>query len=138
MIDKQEFYHGAALIRLLADNRCIRVCGRDFGYEVNDKVFIHFKYSTKVRSPWGFTFNDDEISKLDKMKETHERIMVALICDGDGICALDWYTIFELLGAKSGRLAIKRDFNKQYTIWGAADCLNHKVSNKEWPEGLFK
>jgi hypothetical protein len=59
-IRKQEFYEGAAL-HLLARNGSIRSIRYNPPlFLVNDEVFLLLKYSTKGRSPWGFTFTTDE------------------------------------------------------------------------------
>ncbi|HUE88335.1 MAG TPA: hypothetical protein VMO26_19845 [Vicinamibacterales bacterium] len=74
-IKKQEFYEGAAL-HLLARTGAI-TCSR---YEspffvVNNTVVVHLKYSTKGRSPWGFTFMPDEQALLAQRASRHEVVI---------------------------------------------------------------
>jgi hypothetical protein len=132
MIDKQEFYHGAAITRLLEDPRCERVRPHDFGYVVNEAVFVFLKYSTKGRSPWGFVFSSEEAQRLDGIPT---RVFTGLICGGDGICAVAWEDVKALLGATagSGRIAVRRRFNEQYGVSGPAAELKGKVPVKAWP-----
>jgi hypothetical protein len=136
MIDKQEFYHGAAITRLLEDPRCERVRRQDFGYSVNEGVFVFLKYSTKGRSPWGFVFSGEEARKLNGLSA---RIFTGLICGGDGICAVAWEDVRTLLGEMDGsaRIAVRRRFNEQYGVSGPAAELKGKVPVKAWPSLVF-
>jgi hypothetical protein len=90
MLDKSEYYHGAALVRLMEDKRCTALRKLGFlGYVANDYTFIFLKYTTKGRSPWGFTFDEEDINRCLQMKEVHQRIILGLICDGDDICTVN-------------------------------------------------
>jgi hypothetical protein len=40
MIDKQEFYHGAAILRVVEDSRCQSVNRHNGGFIVNDQAFV--------------------------------------------------------------------------------------------------
>jgi hypothetical protein len=74
-IRKQEFYEGAAL-HLLARNGSIRSIRYNPPlFLVNDEVFLLLKYSTKGRSPWGFTFTTDE-QRLLVRTCTHTRCLI--------------------------------------------------------------
>jgi len=136
MIEKQEFYHGAALTRLLEDPRCERIRRQDFGYIVNESVFVFVKYSTKGRSPWGFVFSGEEARKLNEISGL---VFIGLICGGDGICAVAWGDIKALLGetAGSARIAVRRRFNEQYGVSGPVAELKGKVPVKAWPALVF-
>jgi hypothetical protein len=136
MIDKQEFYHGAAITRLLEDPRCEQLRRRDFGYAVNEGIFVFLKYSTKGRSPWGFVFSGEEARKL---KGISGRVFIGLICGGDGICAVQWEDVRSLLGEVEGsaRIAVRRRFNEQYGVSGPAAEFKGKVPVKAWPSLVF-
>ena len=137
MIDKQEFYHGVAIIRLLEDGHCQKVRKHDFGYTVNDEVFVFLKYSTKSRSPWRFTFRSDEVERLNSLASSFRRIALALICGGDGICAISWRKAVELLGNDAGWISARRNFNEQYGVAGPNGKLDGKISLREWPLIIF-
>jgi hypothetical protein len=47
MIDKQEFYHDAAVLKLIADPRFRTILPQEGGYVVNGKPFVLIKYSTQ-------------------------------------------------------------------------------------------
>lgn len=137
MINRQEFYHGVAIIRLLEDERCRRIRKHDFGYVVNDEVFLFPKYSTKSRSPWRFGFSDDEVKRLNFMASQYRKIIVPLICGGDGICAITWRDASDILGNNVGWISARRNFNEQYGVTGLAGKLRGKVSLNEWPVIAF-
>jgi hypothetical protein len=138
MIDKREFYHGVALIRLLEDARCQRVQKRDFGYDVNGKTFIFLKYSTKSRSPWRFSFSRDETERLNSRAGSFRKIVIVLVCGGDGICAITWREAAELLGNDAGWISARRNFNEQYGVAGPRGKLEGKVPLGQWPSIVFE
>jgi hypothetical protein len=59
-IRKQEFYEGAALHLLARQGAIERLRYELPQFIVNESLRLHIKYSTKNRSPWGFTFVPDE------------------------------------------------------------------------------
>jgi hypothetical protein len=138
MIDKQEYYHGAAIIRLLEDERCQKLRQHNLGYMVNDESFIFLKYSTKSRSPWRFSFSSDEIERLNSLADSFKKIILALICGGDGICAISWQEATGLLTNDAGWISAKRNFNEQYAVAGSQGKLKGKVSLREWPAIVFR
>lgn len=138
MIDKQEYYHGVAIIRLLDDSRCHSVTKHDFGYLVNEDKFIFLRYSTKARSPWRFSFSKNEIAQINHLSQTYSKIIVVLICGGDGICAVDWEDSKLIVGEISSWIAIRRNFNKCYGVSGPLGKLKKKVSLQKWPLILFE
>src|ERR1039458_7893664 len=102
MIDKQEFYHGAALIRVIDDRRCQSITKSDLGFVVNGNAFIYLKYRTKGRTPWRFQFGNDEVVYLNSVADKYPRILIAFICGGDGICGVTWLQAVELLANGPG------------------------------------
>lgn len=138
MIDKFEFYHGAALVRVMDDRRCKAVSKHGLlGYVVNQEIFVLLKYTAKSRSPWGFTFDLEDILRCVEMKAKYSRLVVGLICAGDGICALEWAEVDKLLNQTPGRIAAGRKHNESYAVWGTAGEWKRKISLKRWPELLF-
>lgn len=137
MIDKQEFYHGAAIIKLLEDGRCTNIKKRDCGFVINNEIFIFLKYRTKSRSPWNFNFDSVDIERIRSCARNFRKIIIALICGGDGICPLLWQNAEKILGGKAGWISARRNFNQQYGVEGSECSLKGKVSLKEWPEIVF-
>lgn len=138
MIDKQEFYWGAAVVRLLEHPRFSAIRKHEYGYLVNSSVFVFLKYSTKARSPWGFSFTNDELPRLVSLASQYERIVLGLICGGDGICAVDWKRLSPLLGDKPGWISVRRNFNERYGVSGPAGGLDRKVPLQGWPLVVFE
>jgi len=139
MLDKSEYYHGAAIIRLMGDARCLAVKKRGFlGYVVNDEIFVFLKYTTKARSPWGFSFNKEDVDHLFTIEQEYKSVVLGLVCGGDGVCALHWSEAKELLGGKPGRIATGRKHNQCYAVWGTKGTWKRKIPLGRWPLLLFE
>jgi hypothetical protein len=137
MIEKLEFYHGAAVIRLIEDKRCNNVRKVESGYLVNDERAVFLKYTTKAHSPWRFTVSGDDLARYDVTAHQFETCVLALVCGGDGVCSLTWGEARELLGGSPGWLAAKRSFNGCYAINGHTGTLKRKVPLNQWPGIVF-
>jgi hypothetical protein len=138
MIDKQEYYHGAAIIRLFEDGRFNTIAKHTLGYIVNSKVLILLKYSTKSRTPWRFTFTLDEMVQIENYIKQNDRIVIALVCGGDGVCAIHAKELFNILGDNPGWISVKRNFNEQYGVAGHYGRLERKISFQRWPSIIFE
>lgn len=134
MIDKQDFYHGTVLSRLIEDRRCRYISKKDDLYIVNNTSYIYLKYSTKSRSPWTFTFKRIEIEKIERISD---RITIALICGGDGICAIRLSELKRIFNNNVGCISVKRNFHKQYGVSGPIDKLDDKISLSRINELVF-
>jgi hypothetical protein len=137
MIDKQEFYHGAALIRLLNDPRCKSLTRHQMGYCVNGAVFVLLKYTTKHRSPWRYTFTDEEINQIHESAGRFVETIIVFINAGDGISALSLEELDTVLGPSIGWISMARKFNEQYAVSGSRGSLKHKISLTRWPALVF-
>lgn len=138
-MDKFEYYHGAAVIRLLENEKCKAVKKRGLlGYVVNESIFVFVKYTTKARTPWGFTFDQEDVYRCCKMAEEYDKLYVALVCGGDGVCALKWREAERLLDGKPGRISAGRRHNESYAVKGSEEKLKGKVSVNRWPRLLFE
>jgi hypothetical protein len=138
MIDRQDFYHGAALLKLVVDPRCKNVRPIHSGYLVNGKTFVLVKYSTRHNSPWRFTVTEDECSLLTGASTVPRNGYIVLVCGGDGFCAISWNKAKVLLGEIAGWLSAKRRFNGSYTVSGPCGTLNRKVPLNQWPMILIE
>lgn len=138
MIDKQEYYHGVAIIRLLEDKQFNTIARHACGYVINGEVLTLLKYSTKARSPWRFTFTLDEMVNIETLIKKNEKIIIALICGGDGVCAIHAKELYSILGDNPGWISVKRNFNEQYGVAGPNGHLERKVSFQRWPSIIFE
>jgi hypothetical protein len=137
MIEKLEFYHGAALVRVIEDPRCATIAKHACGYLVNNNRLLTIKYSTKAQSPWGFTFSEEDISRLNAASAEFDDCLIALVCGGDGICSLSWSATAALLAESPGRIAARRGFAGCYGVSGPTGELKGKVAMNTWPTIVF-
>ena len=137
MIEKLEFYHGAALVRLIEDPRCVTIGKHPYGYRVNRDRIVAIKYSTKAHPPWGFTVSDDDIARFEAAEQEFANCVIAFVCGGDGVCALRWTAVAELLGNAPGWISVKRGFAGCYAVSGQARTLRGKVAMNRWPAIIF-
>jgi hypothetical protein len=136
-IKKQEFYEGAAL-HILA--RSGRIAGLRYDqpfFMLRDGVLILFKYSTRNRSPWAFTFTLDERTLLETKAKSSD-IVLGLGCGSDGIAAIT-YEEFGTVAASPrspAHISCYRDHGEQYEVNGPAGRLDRKVPPSRWPNIL--
>jgi hypothetical protein len=132
-IRKQEFYEGAAL-HLLARTgaiTCIRYEAPFF--VVNNTVVVHLKYSTKGRSPWGFTFMPDEQALLGLRASKHDTV-IGLICGADGIAAVtyDAYRCIAAPSTSSIHVGCYRQHGEHYQVKGPDGIMEGKIAPSNW------
>ena len=137
MIDKQEYYHGAAIVRLLDNARFATVKKHELGYIVNDEVVVIVKYSTKNRTPWRFTCTLDEMLGIEALLKQMGKVVMAFVCGGDGICAVSACELRSVMGDNPGWIAVKRNFNEQYGVAGQHGALERKIAFQRWPSIVF-
>jgi hypothetical protein len=137
MIDKLEFYHGAAIIRLIEDPRCQTIIKHGGSYKVNRNRIVLIKYSTKARSPWRFTVSREDVARLKQASNQFSICVMALVCGGDGVCALSSNAVNDVLGGKAGWLSAKRDFGGRYAVSGPEARLKTRIAMNRWPAIVF-
>lgn len=132
-IKKQEFYEGAAL-HLLARTGVIA----NLQYEtpffiINDQLLALLKYSTRGRSPWGFTFTMDEQVILQKMA-SNSKIVIGLICGADGVAAINYDAYLTVAAPRKTAIHIScfRQHGKYYEVNGPDGRLDGKVAPSSW------
>jgi hypothetical protein len=138
MIEKQEFYHGVAVLRAIQDSRHSSIVAYDLGYVVNEQCLFIVKYTTKTSSPWRFTFSADEFGRISGHLNSFSKIAVGLVCGDDGICGLDWSEAEQLLGMQPGWISVKRNFSGSYAVAGSGGSMKRRVPLKRWPSLLFE
>jgi len=109
MIYKQDYYQGVAVLQVIGDPRYVGIRKHEWGFIVNGNIFFLVKYTTRPRSPWRFTFTQDELNRAASLIGSYQRLVVAFVCGGDGICALGWDQIENLMGFDPGWIAVKRE-----------------------------
>lgn len=138
MIDKIDYYHGAAIVRLIEDSRCRTIGKCDYGYLINDEILVYLKYSTKGHSPWHFTITADDMNRLARAVEALKRCVVGFVCGGDGVCAARWLSVSQLIAAPPAWITARRAFNGSYGLSGSRGALKHKIALNQWPGVVFE
>ncbi len=132
-IKKQEFYEGAALHLLARSGGIVGIRYDAPFFLLNKNLQIHLKYSTKGRSPWGFTFTADEQSLL-KDNASCVRTVIGLVCGEDGVAAVKYedYARIAAPRASAVHIACYRRHGEHYEVNGPDGKLDGKVSPSNW------
>jgi hypothetical protein len=132
-ITKQAFYEGAAL-HLLARTSQIKSIRYDAPFfHINGRLSVLFKYSTKGRSPWGFTFATDEQILLRRQSAKSITIL-ALVCGADGVAAFSYESYHRIAPRKMTAVHIScyREHGEHYEVNGPDGTLSKKVAPSNW------
>jgi hypothetical protein len=132
-IKKQEFYEGAALHILARNGRITGIKYEPPLFLVNNHLLVLLKYSTKGRSPWGFTFVPDEQLLLYK-RGVESKIVIGLISGADGVAAFTFeaYSKIAALRDSSIHVACYRKHGEHYEVNGPDGTFERKVSPSNW------
>lgn len=132
-IKKQEFYEGAALHLLARAGGITRIRYEAPFFLLNDQLLVLLKYSTKGRSPWGFTFTRDEQVILQK-RSSQLRVVIGLVCGADGVAALTYDTFLSVAAARESavHIACYRQYNEHYEVNGPDGTVGRKVAPSSW------
>jgi hypothetical protein len=136
-IKKQEFYEGAALHLLLRNGEIRSVQYVSPFFLLDDRLLVYFKYSTKGRSPWGFTFMPEEQALLEQ-RAANSELAIALICGSDGVAAVRHSLFASVANQKTtaNHIACHRLHGKHYSISGPNGTLDNKVAPSTWQKIL--
>lgn len=132
-IQKQEFYEGAALHQLVRGAGVAQLKYSAPFFIVDGRIQVHIKYSTIVRSPWGFTFTPDEQEMLDS-RSAEMPLIIGLVCGGDGVAALSFaqYVKVAQLSISAVRVACSRKHRERFEVSGPSGVLPEKISPSTW------
>ena len=133
-IKKQEFYEGAAVHLLVRSQRVTTLRYEAPLFVVNDRFLVYFKYSTRGRSPWGFSFTPDEQLLLER-RAAQEKVVIGLICGSDGVAGLtyDQFCAVAPRTTSSVHVSCYRAHGGHYEVNGPAGTLKRKVPPSQWP-----
>jgi len=137
MIQKQDYYHGAAIIGIIDNKSFMTIKSYEGGYIVNEDVFLYLKYRTNTAKKWNFTIAKQETSLLEIMSSMCTKTIIAFICGEDGICPITYEEFKNINSNKDGWVFIKRNFNKWYSVSGKTNFFEKKISRKRWPDIIF-
>ena len=132
-IKKQEFYEGAALHILARSNGIATIRYESPFFLINNKLLVYLKYTTKGRSPWGFTFTTEEQKLLMKEASTR-KIVIGLVCGADGVAALTYDAYRTVVSHRTSAVHIScyREHGEHYEVNGPDGRLDWKVAPSNW------
>jgi hypothetical protein len=132
-IKKQEFYEGAALHLIVRSGQVKSIRYDPPFFFLNERLTVLLKYSTKIRSPWGFTFTEDEQKQL-QFRAERQATMIGLVCGSDGIASLTYESYSSIASPRANSLYVScfRDHGEHYEISGPDGPLRRKVAPSSW------
>jgi hypothetical protein len=132
-IRKQEFYEGAALHIIARTGRLAGIRYDPPFFLFNQQTHVLIKYSTKGRSPWGFTFTADEQSLLQR-RSSRGKIIIALICGSDGIASFSYEQYASVAPRQQSSIHIScyRGHAEHYEVNGPKGTLGRKIAPSNW------
>jgi hypothetical protein len=136
-IAKQDFYEGAALNIVARTGLIAGIINHAPFYILNGRVAVLLKYSTKGRSPWGFTVTENEQSQL-KVRALKTNTAIGLICGSDGVVAPSYQSFTSIAAPRNGAIHIScyRDHGEHYEVSGPDGKLKRKISPSSWQKIL--
>ena len=138
------FFHGSALVRLIQDHRThgTELYKGNHCYLVNKKSCIYLKHSTKRLSPWHFTFLPEHLSEITDIHNSTGALFVALICNDDGICCLDYQEVSQLIMVgnmdQTKSIRVSRSTRQKYAVSGTDGKLSYKIANSDFPQKVLR
>lgn len=132
-IQKQEFYEGAALHQLIRGCSGAKIAFVAPFFELNDRIRVHLKYSTGVRSPWGFTFMPEEQRLLVSEAEGLP-IVIGLVCGSDGVAAIPSELFLSIARPRdvAVRVACARRHREHFEVSGPDGVAPGKIPPSNW------
>lgn len=132
-IKKQEFYEGAALHLLARTGGITSIHYKAPFFVLNNQLLVLLKYSTKGRSPWGFTFTTDEQMLLQR-RASEFKTVIGLICGADGVAGFTYETYSKIATPRNSaiHIACYRQHGEYYEVNGPDGKLNGKVAPSNW------
>jgi hypothetical protein len=136
-IKKQEFYEGAALHLLVRNENPTNIEYDPPFFVLNGNVSVYLKYSTKGRSPSGFTFTTGE-QALIRDRASKAKLMIGLICGADGVVAFTYEGYLSVAAPKRSAVYIScyRNHGEHYEVYGPDGKLNGKIAPSNWQKIL--
>ncbi len=132
-IKKQEFYEGAALHLLARSGKITALRYDPPFFTLNDHLLVLLKYSTRGRSPWGFTFTSDEQGLLDAA-DSRSKIVIGLVCGADGVAAFSYDDYRRIAAHRQSAVHVScyRGHGEHYEISGPDGRLDRKIAPSNW------
>ena len=127
MIGEFERYHGAAIRDLVVGcGKPVRIeasddVGRVNTYILNRKIGVYIKHSASRLPPWQFTYGDDNLAEIERLRKRSRSVWLVHVCGQDGFVALtyDEFRSINSVDAETTRFVrVDRDRNTMYRVNG--------------------
>lgn len=137
-IAKQAFYEGAALHLVARSGKITSIQYDAPFFLLNNRLLVLLKYSTKGRSPWGFTFWPEEQALLRK-RSSRNSIVLGLVCGADGVVAIAYELYLTIASPRKSAINVScyRQYGEHYEINGPDGTLPRKISPSTWVQILL-
>lgn len=138
MIRDIEFYHGAALARLVRSGQRVTITllkGSKASYVVNDHCGLYLKHSSSRMTPWSFTFHRDHQHEIDEMQRLIGYVVVGLICNDDGVVGLDYTefrTVLDINHKVVEGVSISRKPRGMYMVRGRDARMQYRIGEGDF------
>lgn len=106
---------------------------------INNRLSVYLKYSTRVRSPWSFTFTTEEQTLLTK-EEPNRKIVIGLVCGADGVASLTYDAYRSIASHRPSAVHIScfRRHREHYEVSGPDGTLAGKVAPSNWQREYWR
>lgn len=145
MIRDIEFYHGAALARLVRSGQRVTIAPFNAlshaSYVVNDCCGLYLKHSSSRMSPWSFTFHLNHQHEIDEMHRLIGYVVVGLVCNDDGVAGLDYSEFRTVLDANHEvveGIGISRKPRGMYTVRGRDGKMQYRIGDGEFVKKVLR
>ncbi len=139
-----EFFHGAALIRIIHDNisdSIKKYTNNNSSYAINSETGIYIKYSQSRMSPWNFSFSDVHVNEIKDMKNNFGEVYIVLVCNHNGICCLNFEEFSAVISIENKNfpkwIKASRMKGEKYFISGSDGELKHKIGDSDFPKKIY-
>jgi len=150
MISDQELLHGAALLKLIENFKTVQIQHGDQVhsslYVINSgesEVAVLLKLSTRRKSPWQFTFSQQEENAVARFRRSRPdtALFFSLVCFKDGVCCVNYETLAQLTGHSIAlrSVGVSRPSGGSYHLSGPErQQLRRAIPQSDWPRALFQ
>jgi hypothetical protein len=145
MIRDYEFFHGAALAKLVRSGGRLIVApfkgSGNAAYLVNDRCGLYLKHSTSRMSPWAFTFLRDHQLDIDGMQANIGCVVIGLICNDDGVVGLEYAefrTVLDASHEEAEGVVVTRKPRGMYRVKGHDGKMQYRIGEGEFVKKVLR
>ena len=140
-IQEQDIFHGPGLVQVVehpsfkALNRASAKYGH---YLINTDRHVFAKYSSRKKSPWQFTFQQDDLTNIQGQSGA---VFVMLSCGHETICALTKAELEEIIDLDSSAqqsVTIEVPSGGSCHVRGNLGKLSKAIPHNQFPKKLFE